>query len=461
MPDLAALLPRLYGAPGEYAPGGLRTRAAAAHAGLLAHAGDRADPALDCQLDPIRAFAVGPAPAAVKRRLLCHPLFVEGLHALAPFSPVLRRWHDSVTTSPTPAPVGGDGAALGNVALVARLRSDRGWRGEQDCCTDVLGRVGFPLSDWSLTVRTDRGDVLTRQPVTVALGPDRAAWRLGGAGGPFLVTSREACLRMLVDNADPPDPPRVEYPDPHVRPCVQCAARLGRSGVRYDPVAFPSGRGHAGVTGGLVRRLFAAVRRNAPAVYHELRAYIRAVRGFELPPTPTGVVGSFSDPTLPGVMGINVGYTPADDPCLDPLCFTWLGHELGHTKNYLIDTVLHAGGLALTANPAEVVGPIPRYGRPLPVRTLFQIPYVHLYEWALLTDFRAAGFRGLPWRVPAGVAAAGEDLAAEIREGFGLIRECARLTPAGLAALAHFRGLYARAADRWRAGAGPAPAGEH
>jgi hypothetical protein len=123
---------------------------------------------------------------------------------------------------------------------------------------------------------------------------------------------------------------------------------------------------------------------------------------------------------------------------------------LGHTKSYLIDSVLYEGGLSTTDNPAELVGPIPRYGRSLAVRTLFQIPYVHLYEWVLLMDFRAAGFRGLPWRVPGDAVAVGEDIAAEIREAFGLIRGSVRLTPAGAGALAHFRHLYAMAATRWR-----------
>jgi len=449
MPDLATLLPRLFGAPGEPGSGALRTRAAAAHAGLLDRAGDRADPALRPDLGAIHAYLRGPDPPEVKRRLLCHPLLIEGLHELAPFSPALRRWHDSVTTSLEHEYVPDSRAALGNVALVARLRTDRGWRGEQDCCTDALGRVGFPLSDWSLTVRTDRGEVLTHQAITLSLERDRASWRLAG-GELFLVTSREACVRMIVDNAEFPEPRRVEFPDPHVRPCLRCAARLGRSGVRYDPVGFSPGRSHAGITGGLVRGLFAAVRVNSPAVYRELRTFVHAVRGFELPPTDHGVVGSFSDPTLPGVIGINVSYTDLDQPCIDPFCFTWLGHELGHTKDYLIDNVLYEGGLPLTENPAEPVGPIPRYGRSLPVRTLIQIPYVHLYEWALLMDFRAAGFRGLHWPVPAEALAVGEDLAAEIREGFGLIRGWVRLTPAGAAALVHFRNLYDRAAARWR-----------
>jgi hypothetical protein len=255
---------------------------------------------------------------------------------------------------------------------------------------------------------------------------------------------------MLVDNADPSNSSRVEFPDPHIRPCLRCAARLGRSAVRYDPVALPPGQGHAGLTGGLIRRLVAALRLNSPAIYRELRTFIQVVRGYELPPTARGVVGSFSDPTLPGVISINVAYTPEDDPRIDPFCFTWLGHELGHTKDYLIDTILHDDGLALTVNPSDLVGPIPQYGRALPVRTLFQIPYVHLYEWALLMDFRAAGFRGLLWRVPEDVARVGEDLNVEIREGFELIREWARLTPVGTAALSHFRDLHARAIARWR-----------
>src|SRR5207249_931724 len=136
-------------------------------------------------------------------------------------------------------------------------------------------------------------------------------------------------------------------------------------------------------------------------------------------------------------------------PRLDPFCFTWFGHELGHTKDYLIDTILYKEGLVLLRNAADRTEPIPRYGRSLSVRTLFQVPYVHLYEWALLMDFWDAGFRGLPWDATAGVAAAGDDLAAEIREAFALIEERADLTPAGAAALAHFHEFFDRAEARW------------
>src|SRR5262249_37449877 len=90
------------------------------------------------------------------------------------------------------------------------------------------------------------------------------------------------------------------------------------------------------------------------------------------------------------------------------------------------------------------------YGRSLTVRTLFQVPYVHLYEWVLLMDFLEADFRGLPWRVPGDATAVGDDLAAEIEEAFALIEERARLTPLGAAALRHFREMYALASARWR-----------
>ena len=204
------------------------------------------------------------------------------------------------------------------------------------------------------------------------------------------------------------------------------------------------------MTGGLVADVLAAMRRNSPAIYREFRAFIHAVRGFEFPTLARGVVGTFSDPTLPGVMSINVPYSPKDEPCIDALCFTWFGHELGHTKDYLIDTILYQEGVALLRNAAEWTPPIPRYGRALSVRTLFQVPYVHLYEWALLMDFFEARFRGLPWRVSADVAAVGDDLAAEIREAFDLIDEVAMPTSAGVAALDDFREMFAGAQTRWR-----------
>jgi hypothetical protein len=452
--DAAILVRSLFGPPGRPAadPKGLLGKAAASLADLLIRAGIHHDLALVRSLAPIRAFLSGPAPPAEKRRLLCHPLFIEGLHSLAPFSAELQRWHESVAAA-TPAGSVNPAikASLGNVALVLLLRADRHWRGEHDLCTDVLGRIGFPFSDWSLALKTAGGECLASRAVSVRLDHAQASWRLGEPGEtPFLVMPRGDCLRMVVDNEDPLDPTRLKYPNAGVKPRLQRASLLGHSKIRYDPVGFQDFQAHAGLTGGLVRRLLAAIRRDAPAIYHELCTFMHTIRGFEFPPSDNGTVASFSDPTLPGVMGINVSYTPQHEPRLDPFCFTWIGHELGHTKDYLNDYILYSRGQALVRNPAERVGPVPRYGRALAVRTIMQIPYVHLYEWALLMDFWDAGFRGLPWRVSGDMGALGDDLAAEIEEAFALIEGRACLTPLGVAALGHFRELFAQALTRWR-----------
>jgi hypothetical protein len=83
------------------------------------------------------------------------------------------------------------------------------------------------------------------------------------------------------------------------------------------------------------------------------------------------------------------------------------------------------------------------------VGTLFQIPYVHLYEWVLLMDFAAAGFRGLPWRVEENWRAAGDDMAAEICEAFDLLARCAKLTSLGEMVIDHLRDLASEAAGQW------------
>jgi hypothetical protein len=455
MANAAALVHCLFGAPGGSRPNTreILQRAGAAHADLLLRAHARGD--LGRPLASLLAFVRGPSATASKRRLLCDPLFIEGMHTLAPFSADLERWHNSVTT-PAAAVAQGPAspaarAALDNIDLVLLLCNDRQWLGEHDLSTDVLGRLAFPLSDWTLTLCTDRQVVLGCQRVVLSLQAEQACWQLAGARDPpFLTMSHDDCLRMLVDNVEPVDRRRLQFPHPHVKPCLQCAARVGRSQVHYDAVAFQDFRAYAAITGGLVADVLAAMRRNSPAIYREFSAFIHAVRGFEFPAAARRVVGTFSDPTLPGVMSINVPYSPEDEPCIDVFCFTWFGHELGHTKDYLIDTILYREGAALLRNAADWTPPIPRYGRALSVRTLFQVPYVHLYEWALLMDFFEAGFQGLPWRVSADVAAVGDDLAAEIREAFALIDEVAQPTPTGVAALDDFREMFARANARWR-----------
>jgi hypothetical protein len=453
----AALVRKLYALPGTTAPSAfdLQEQAASVHADLLERACAHADASLARSLAPVRAFVEDRAPRTTRRRLLCHPLFIEGLHALAPVCPELRHWHDSVAADrPLPATDDGDPAArasLGHVTLVCRLRSERRLEGEQTLCTDCLGRLAFPFSDWSLTLFTDADDWLGGQVVHLVLQRDQACWQLEGKGAvPFLILPCAVCRHLLLGRGAPYAGERLECPLSGVRPRWQCACRLGHGAMRYDPVGFQDCPEHAGLTGGLVQRLLEAIRHHSPAIYHELRAFLYMIRGFEFPTSPLGVVGSFSDPALPGVMGINIAYTPQHDPCLEPLCFTWFGHELAHTKDYLCDTILYGCGGRLLRNPGECTDLVPRYNRPLAVRTLFQIPYTHLYEWTMLMDFWEGGFRALPWSVPRTIAAVGEDFEAEIVEAFALIEEHAQLTSLGGVALRHFHHLFSLVQSRWR-----------
>src|SRR5262249_2364857 len=307
MANAAALVHRLFSAPGgsRHNTQEVLERAAAAHGELLTRAYTQGE--LVRPLTSLLAILRGRGATAIKRRLLCDPLFIEGLHSLAPFSAELERWHNSVTAPPVPVGLGrappAVRAALDNVDLVLLLRSDRQWLGEHDLCTDVLGRLAFPFSDWTLTLYTDGQDFLGCQGVVLSLEAEQGCWRLAGARDPpFLTMSRNDCLRMLVDNADPVDRRRLQFPDPHLNPRLQCAAHVGHSKVRYDAVAFQDFDAHAALTGGLVAGVLAAMRRHSPAISREFNTFIHDVRGFEFPTSPLGVVGAFSDPTLPGIM---------------------------------------------------------------------------------------------------------------------------------------------------------------
>jgi len=66
-------------------------------------------------------------------------------------------------------------AALGNISLALLLRGDRSWHGEHTLCTDVLGRIGFPFSDWTLALHTDQDEFLGLQPVSLSLDGYRLA----------------------------------------------------------------------------------------------------------------------------------------------------------------------------------------------------------------------------------------------------------------------------------------------
>ncbi len=455
MSRAAERIEHLFGSPGsaETSTKDLLHQAARALAGLVTKACAETPLAQEAVLQPLLEFLSGPSPPTTKRRLLCHPLFIEGLHALAPHSPRLTHWHERVTTTrpavtsiePCPASL----SSLGNVTLVILLNLDRDWSGTHLLTTDVLGRIGFPFSDWSVTLSKSDGDFLGSQPVSMSLDLHHAHWHLAGDETPFLVMSREDCLRMIVANADPLDSHLLQYPHQLVKPKLTKSTKLGLSRIRYEPIGFLDYDAHAGLTGGIIERVLAAIGCNSPGIFRELNCFIHSIRGYELPTSNHGVVGSFSDPSIPGVLGVNIGYTPEHEPRLDPFCFTWFGHEMGHSKNYLIDTVLHINHQMLVRNFQETTDVIPRYGRALTLRTLFQVPYVHLYEWALLMDFWEASFRGLPWKVPEEIDSLGDDLALEIEEAFQLIEQQADLTPLGRAALDHFHALQAQAKARW------------
>jgi hypothetical protein len=93
---------------------------------------------------------------------------------------------------------------------------------------------------------------------------------------------------------------------------------------------------------------------------------------------------------------------------------------------------------------------IARYGRIMPVRTLMQIPYTHLYEWILLIEFLEGDFAGLPWTIDEDPIAFGDDIRAEIEEAFDRIEGNVRLSEAGTLALARLHELYGEVLARWR-----------
>jgi hypothetical protein len=393
--------------------------------------------------------------------ILNHPLLIEALHAMAPVDPELRAWDELTSPADPGCPADGAGPAahgpekLNNVAWASLLRRTPAWCGQLDLCTDAMGFLRFPFSDWSLWLRdaaAGREEVLADAVVTVSLGPESVRWSLAAEpGAPFLVMPRPDCWRLVVANDPRLSPDRLVFPNPSVRPRLLYATPLRDPGPRYEPVGFDdeSFEAHAGLTGALVGALFDAIETNAPAVHDELVRYETAIRGYEFAPALGQTLASFSVPTLPGIMNVNIVYTPDHQPLLSPFCFTWLGHELGHTKHYLIDDAAYGEGWRFLLNPGDRTGPLPRYQRPLAVRTLFQLPYTHLYELALLSAFLEGGFARLPWDVVEDPLDFGDDLLAEIGEAFDLIEQWADLTEPGRMAVVHLQALYEEALDHW------------
>ncbi len=436
---------------------GLLRSSAAAHRRLLVRAKAEGRGAAG------RAFAqllsaVDALPSrSLQERFLLDPSFVESLHAATRDSLSLAAWHCCVAepsiATVWPMTTKLHRQRLSNSILPLLLRDDPNWCGRLALRTDLTGRLRFPLSDWSISFSGTGGSPRTvvadetvaaffrRNDVRLSLGAD--------AERELIVVPRSTWLRMFVDNDGSLDGRRIAHRSCDVRVQLHYATAIPRSNVRFDPVAMDERGDHAAWTGGLVAEVLHAIAHHSPWVGVEFSAVMSSVRGWELPSSEYGTIQSFSDPTLPRVMAINVPYTAQGDPCVSPLCFTWFGHELAHTKSYLIETVLHGRGLSAIGNGGGYTDVIPRYGRRLPLRTLMQIPYTHLYEWVLLMDALEADFAALPWTVSEDPMLFGDAIQEEIEEAFDRIRRDVKPTPCGRAILGRLRSLSDKMSSRW------------
>jgi hypothetical protein len=394
----------------------------------------------------------------LRRRFLVDPAFVEGLHRAIGVSRVLSEWHQRVA-QPSIANVGppATGEAthrLGNSLLTLLLYDNPHWCGQIGLRTDLYGRLRFPLSDWSIALARRGGGPacvladelivaqLTRQEVRLSLETQ--------ADHGLLTIRRQDWLRMFVANDPAVDGGGIAYLSSDVNTRLQFAGSIPGWQARYEPVSLGETDGHFALTGGIIASVLGAIRRHSRRIADEFDVLMSSVRGWELPARDYGTIQSFSDPTLPRVMSINVPYAADDAPCICPFCFTWFGHELGHTKSYLIETILHVGGQRLCTNAAEYTDVVERYGRALSLRTVLQIPYTHLFEWVLLMDAIEGDFVALPWKVEENPADFSEEIQVEIVEAFERIEREARLTPCGHAAVSQLQELTHRAQARWR-----------
>jgi hypothetical protein len=431
-------------------------RAAAAHLSLLRRAvRDAKAPSAEL-LEPISSLVERLPARQLREEFLLDPVFIEGLHAAADESRALANWHRAIA-EPSVADVCATTACraprLGNTLLALLLRHDPGWCGRIVVQSDLYGRLRFPLCDWSFLLSSNRLDpwsVCAEENVVTTLTRNEVRFALeNGTEQPLVHMPRHDWLRMLVDNDDSIDGRGMQFFPGEIAVRLHFANPIPGWRIRYEPLALLDFERHAGLTGGLVAAVLDGLRHHAPPIAAEFDAVMSVVRGWELPATPQGTLQSFSDPTLPRVMGVNVLYSPSDEPLVCPFCLTWFGHELGHTKSYLIETILHAAGGSLTTNGNQMTDPIARYGRALAHRTLLQIPYTHLYEWALLISALEGKFAALPWPVSADPIAFGEDLRLEIEEAFERIAEETDLTSCGRAVIGRLQSLFATVSCRW------------
>jgi hypothetical protein len=437
------------GRPAASAESVLR-RAAVAHDAVLHAALEAVEPEHCPSLAVIAALL--PHDALTRCRLLCDPLLVEGLHELVSTCDAVRDWHDctashraTVDDWPTRA------SLLGNTALTVLLRTDPAWCGRLHLRTDCFGLIRFPLSDWILSLTVAGAEVMSDQTVSLHLTAQDAVWMLGrDTMRPFLRMPRALLVQLVSHNEACVDAAGMRALDPSLRPRWELAVPLCPDGVRFLPVHCSTRQSRAATCGGLIKCSHDELLRTSPAVHAEFCAYIEWIMGFDLGGQADGIVQSFSEPTRPRLMGFNVPFTDAGEPRLCPFCTTWLGHELGHTKLYLVGSIGWHEGWRFLRNPSEQTGIIPRYGRSLSVRTLFQVPYTHLYEWTLLMD----ACEDAPDNEPdpdANPNLFGEDLRAEIEESLERLETVADLTRAGHVAIEHVQRLFAIAERRWEA----------
>ena len=462
MSHLDRLVSQLFRSPG-CASAGTRQflgRAASAHFALLERAAAdsaNAHPRL-AQLPATVLSHIERLPArAGQHRLLLDPAFIEGLHAAAAISPSLAVWHTAIaepsiaTICQATTPEHAD--RLGNSLLSLRLREDPNWQGRIALRTDHFGRLRFPLSDWSIELLCqDAGPhaVLADESVTAILTGSDVQFVVDRCDNETIVIiPRRDWLRMLIANDSTIDGRKIVYPNRELMVRMHFAGRIPSWRVRFEPMTFANAA-HVGSTGGLTAAILNSIRRNATNIAAEFDHLLRTIRAWGLPPAAYGTIQSFSDPTLPRVMNLNVSYTDDGAAQIDPFCLTWFGHELGHTKSYLIETILHVLGFSLTPTHGDYTDFVERYNRRLPIRTLLQIPYTHLYEWSLLIAAIENDFAALPWLIEDDPIAFGDDLRAEIEEAFDHMHQVVQLTDCGHTVLARLWALSTEVLSGWQ-----------
>lgn len=459
MTGLAGEIACLFAAPGR--PGrtavSILRDAAAAHLDLLR--------AAQCSVAPRRCPALPliasllPQGAMAQRRFLCDPVLIEGLHELAADSAAIQAWHTCTADSGS---AGGyapqseqadhpDCCRLGNAALPAVLRRAPDWCGTLCMKTDRFGLLRFAMSDWRLSLTSSEAPrcIAVDEPLCLQLGNRDATWCLGThRPRPFLRMPRRTLTRMIAYNDISPDDARLQSLDAGLRWQWSHAAGICSLGVRFAPVHCRTGN-RAAVCGTIVQSLHDALVSASPGIHAEFCSYVSSILGFDQQSTESGTVQSLSDPLQPRLMGLNVPFTDRNEPRLCPYCLTCLGHEMAHTKMYLLASIGWRRGWRFLRNAGEDTGILPRYGRPLKVRTLFQVPLTHLYEWTILMDACESGIAGFD-TTRGEFLEFGDELRDEITDAFSIIDVLGKPTPYGRAALERCRRLFDDADDRWR-----------